>query len=441
MSTKNLETPNSSKSNPKKSQEANEPQTPSTSQSSATAAPPSKDTAQTAKADTHQTMSATPPPITEPTATANIVPTPAGNSNSPLLVGMIAMTFILVLAAIAVVFLVWQELNKVGVQAQQVTSQFEALESRVNNQVGMAEDTANQVKRTVNSELDRQKSQLTQDISRLDGQVKDFAGDILTQNRTLAQFSEDLDKTQRGLQTLSGEKQTQWSLNEAYYLVKMAGQNLFIMKDMQTGLALLELAEKRIAEQKDTNLNYVREAITKDIAAIKNLPWVDSEGIVLSLEALIPQIEDMPLLSMQLPEDNTTDMNVAEQVTGWRARVNRVLEEIKREWIVVRHHDEKVEPLLTPEEYTNLKHNLILVLQKAQIAAFKQHQALYDQHIETALSWLKGFFQHNAEVAQKLTASLEALSEKSVTQTLPEKLESNNVLASLLANRAASRGE
>ena len=85
-----------------------------------------------------------------------------------------------------------------------------------------------------------------------------------------------------------------------------------------------------------------------------------------------------------------------------------------------RFDGDSVRPLLAPEEEAYLELNLRLMLERAQLAALRREQGVYEQSLETAADWISSYLElDNPGVARSL-AELEALSNVVLDQPLPD---------------------
>lgn len=303
------------------------------------------------------------------------------------------------------------------------------------------ESAASSLRTEVNQQLSVQKNQLDNELNKQSSQLGAQSEKLTALNRALEEQALHLAKTDRTIQSLSGQKRARWLLSEAYYLAKMASQKVFINRDIATAINLLQEADKRIIEINDLNYNYLRSALAEDLQALGALPIVDNEGIIVTLNTLIPKLESMPLITLSLPEEGEKSIaQETEEPKGWRDNLSQVIKEIKNEWIIVKRHNQKVEPLLTPGEYRNLTQNIILALQQAQIAALRQQSELYQQSVGKAVKWIKDFYIHNDTESAAVIATLEKLATETVEQKIPNQLNSVSLLSSVVNTHQNSLG-
>ncbi|MCZ6617452.1 MAG: uroporphyrinogen-III C-methyltransferase, partial [Gammaproteobacteria bacterium] len=91
-------------------------------------------------------------------------------------------------------------------------------------------------------------------------------------------------------------------------------------------------------------------------------------------------------------------------------------------------------PLLAPEEAVYLELNLRLMLERAQLAALRRQQVVYEQSLATARDWIVEFLAADEDYAQRIVMELQGLLEVELNLTLPD------ISGSLTALEAARRG-
>jgi uroporphyrin-3 C-methyltransferase len=79
------------------------------------------------------------------------------------------------------------------------------------------------------------------------------------------------------------------------------------------------------------------------------------------------------------------------------------------------------------EEDQQLRHNLAIFLEQAQMALLREEQAIYQASLEKAQVWLNNYFELN-ESAIPLVEQLALLEQENVVQQLPDISEGLEVL-------------
>ena len=194
-------------------------------------------------------------------------------------------------------------------------------------------------------------------------------------------------------------------------------------------LQLLQGADQILLEIDDFGFYEVRARLADEMLALGAVRDNDLQGIYLRLEAVKGEIVKLPL---QVPEyllEVNEDSAIGEDVgflEGLRAQFASYLR--------FRRLEGGQKPLLAPEEAVYLELNLRLMLERAQLAALRRQQVVYEQSIATAREWIIEFLNTDDESAQLIAAELHALIEVELNLTLPD------ISGSLTALVAARRG-
>ena len=75
-----------------------------------------------------------------------------------------------------------------------------------------------------------------------------------------------------------------------------------------------------------------------------------------------------------------------------------------------------------------MRENIRLRLQLAIMAVPRQQNELYKQSLEAVASWIRSYFDTNAEVTQSFLKSVDELSEVSIYVDVPSQLQSLSML-------------
>lgn len=217
----------------------------------------------------------------------------------------------------------------------------------------------------------------------------------------------------------------EWERAEIRYLLRIANHRLLMERDAAGALSLLRSADAMLEEQDDFALHPVRERLADEILALKNLQRVDLSGTFLRLEALK---RDLPQLPLRLPEYPAPEAPAAPQPAGIREALTGTL----ARYVQVRRFDGSARPLLAPEQSVYLELNLGLMLERAQLAALRRDQLVYDESIAATREWIEAYLDPDARPVRRALAELEELADVVLEQQLPSISGSLNALDALL---------
>ena len=260
----------------------------------------------------------------------------------------------------------------------------------------------------------------------VDGIKSDFADYKSDVNQTLDRVLAELSKEQNA-------DERDWLHAEAAYLLRLANQRLQLERDVEGAAALLRTADARLEEADNPALVPVRRAIAEELAALQSVPKVDRTGLYLALNAQQEQIAGLPLA--QDIEEFTADTTIEEAPAGaWQEQLARVGEELK-ELVTVRHHDQALEALITPEQESYLRQSLRLVLEQSQLALLKEETGLYEASLDKAITLLQGYYDGDNEAVQAVIARLGELKSQAIRPELPDISASQQALARFIEQR------
>ncbi|MCA1772709.1 MAG: uroporphyrinogen-III C-methyltransferase [Halomonas sp.] len=345
-------------------------------------------------------------------------PTPTGGGGKGK--GGFAIVLVLLLA-IAVGVVAWQGWLRLEAQQQRLNELTERADSSATQQT--VDDLAAQIE---SGEAEREQ-QFDSTISELRDEFADYRGNVDdTLDDVLAQLSQEQETDERD-----------WLHAEAAYLLRLANQRLQLEGDVEGAAALLRTADARLEDADNPALTSVRREIANELAALDAVPRLDRTGVYLALNAQQERVAGLRL--SQEVEERAVTSSIEQPPTGtFERQLARFGEELK-DLVMIRHHDEAMEELVTPEQESYLRQSLRLILEQSQLALLKEEQSLYEGSIDKALELINGYYDTSREEAQRVIERLEELREVTVEPELPDISASQQAMAEFIENRHESR--
>ncbi|WP_461481921.1 uroporphyrinogen-III C-methyltransferase [Porticoccus sp.] len=238
----------------------------------------------------------------------------------------------------------------------------------------------------------------------------------------------------RRLRELSGASRTDWLLAEAEYLLRLGNQRLLTERNSENALALLISADDILRELDEVQLLPVREALARNIVALKSQSPVDREGLFLQLKVLAEQVVSLPILAPKMSSPDQAEPLPAPPEGAdapWYTplvKVGRLALAEAEKLILVRRRSDPVDPLLSPEQEQLLRLQLGAVLEQAQLAVLREEPQVYQASLGKARELLATYFQLNDRHAQALLAQLAELETQQITRVRPDISEGLNAL-------------
>jgi len=283
---------------------------------------------------------------------------------------------------------------------------------------GELEDLQSGLQREINSGLATLQSSVQNESRALADALAAVEGELATQRKELSRFS--------------ASDRDDWLLAEVEYLLRLANQRLIMAGDTVAARALLSSADSVLREIGDARLHNVRGAVAADMAAVRAVPTIDTEGIYLRLAALVEQADR--LVIFELPEREEA-MRPA-PADDWRGRLEQgyqaALHKLS-EYIVIRRRDVPMQALMDPQWEGLVRQNLRMLLEQAQVALLSGNQTLYRESLQRAAQWVAQFRDSDESGADAMSAEIDQLASTQIAVEVPD------VARSLLALDAAMK--
>ncbi|MCG9748063.1 uroporphyrinogen-III C-methyltransferase [Shewanella sp. Isolate8] len=254
-------------------------------------------------------------------------------------------------------------------------------------------------------------------------------------DQKLAQLQAKQNEVQDQVNKLAQRNPNHWRAEEAKYLVRMAGNKLWLEKDPQTALSLLEAADDRIETMKDPSLTPIRKALARDMSDVAAIKSTDVAGTVLSLDTII---ERLPKLKVNRSESkiNARDdsLQVTESIDDWQTNLAKSWQALIEEFVIIRKRTTDPAPLLAPDQQWYLVENIRNKLLQAQLALFRQDQVNYRQSVNLARKWIFQYFALDDNKTEQTLAALDALATLEIQSPTIEQFAATPLLQQLVSN-------
>lgn len=244
-----------------------------------------------------------------------------------------------------------------------------------------------------------------------------------------------LETVQLAIANLKMRNPNEWMLAEAEYLIRIAGRKIALEQDIDTSLALLSSASRRLTQLNDPSLLPLRKVIEKDIATLTKLPRIDHDGLALKLAIQAEQVDSLALAGFTRPDVVASETQLSSDSADWKANLSKSWQSFSDNFITIRRQDNSVDALLSPQTAWYLTENLKTQLLQAELAVHRQDQAKFKQALKTAKAWIKRYYDVNQPATKSMLTSLESLSKMTITTTYPTKLNSAALIQTTIRDR------
>ena len=226
----------------------------------------------------------------------------------------------------------------------------------------------------------------------------------------------------------NAQQPTDWLFSEADFLLNNALRKLVLDNDVDTAVSLLKLADETLAKVNNSQSAAIRSAINQDLKQLLSVAGVDQNAVMQKLSQLANTVDELPVLDVNFgDEQNATKLS--DSLSDWAENAEKSATSFLNHFIRIspKHGADRKE-LLAPNQDIYLRENIRLRLQLAIMAVPRQQNELYKQSLEAVASWIRSYFDTNAEVTQSFLKSVDELSELSIYVDVPSQLQSLSML-------------
>lgn len=287
------------------------------------------------------------------------------------------------------------------------------LEQRIENLSQKLQENQILINNTIPEKLNERMDFLDAQLARVEGLEQEFAA-----------LSQRLPK-----------EKIDWELAEIRYLLTLANYRLQLINDAQGGLTILNAAYERLHQfEKQKIARKIQTQLAKDIKqlreAVAHHPQITKLAHQITLHS--KQVEELPLqqgyvqrdqdedkinkadLSLTPPADNTDS-----DVDSWQQAL-QVFWMQSKQLVTIRYNDQTETGLLSYNQRYLIMQNLRLRLESIRLCLLRQDRENFLQSIESALQWLKQYYDQNNLKVLKLQNDLQNMQDITLAPTLPD---------------------
>jgi len=245
--------------------------------------------------------------------------------------------------------------------------------------------------------------------------------------------SDQILQTQKAYQELL-KGRINWLVDEAESMLNTASQQLMLSGNLQGAVSVLEHINSRLSRFEQPELIPIKQAISNDLAALKNRPYVDISATALRIDRLETGISGLPLVLDGVLKPGAAPVEAANSGTWWENTWEKSLNALKG-LVEVRHLDSNDAMLISPDQTYFIRENLRLRLLDARIALLQHNGEVYQSDLNNVEATVKQYFDSKSPATQswlKELAELKALDVRMISD--------DSLKASLSAVRAYQEG-
>ena len=245
------------------------------------------------------------------------------------------------------------------------------------------------------------------------------------------QYEAQLAASHRAYQELVRSR-ADWLVDEVEATLNLASQQLLISGNVPVAVRVLEGLETRLTRFDHPQLLPIKQAVSQDIAELKNKPYLDTAGAALRLNRLETAVASLPMaVDSTLQPGDSAPVAVDPQAPWWQRAWQSTVNSLKG-MVEVRNLNSNDSMLMSPEQVYFVRENLRLRIMDARLALMQRSGEVYAAELNTAeaavkqyfdpaseatrswlneLTQLKGLDVHNTQDGSALAASLAAVRE------------------------------
>lgn len=282
-----------------------------------------------------------------------------------------------------------------------------------------------------NSALEKHLNLISQQNQNHTQQSAQLSEQLTQSKQQLSSMSGHLDFMQKTLNQVPGAHLEDWKLAEVEYLLRLANQRVNLQGEIKGAGALLDAANKILAELDDPSMLVIRETIAKEMLLLGNANEIDVQGIYTQLQALkslIHQTIQPPKTFLKSNDKDLTTASTDQEQAVQTTLINQLLSLVS-----VRSREAAFDAPLTTEQYQLLEHSLRLMLEQAQWALLKTDQHLYTASLTNAQAWIENKLRH--QQAENMVNAIKQLKALTIRTELPDISTSLRLLRQLMQDR------
>ena len=310
---------------------------------------------------------------------------------------------------------------------QQQIAEIQQKLTALENQTGanLSSNNTNNNKRL--TQLEQSLKTAQENIAQLEQLIVSKTGEITSLQTQMKQVS----------QLAIAQQPSDWLFSEADFLLNNALRKLVLDNDVDTAVSLLKLADETLVKVNNSQANEIRSAINQDLKQLLSLSSVDQNAIMQKLSQLANTADELQALKENFEEKSKKNDKLSNNITDWQQNIEKSATSFLNHFIRIspKQNSNKKE-LLAPNQDIYLRENIRLRLQLAIMAVPRQQNELYKQSLEAVSSWVRSYFDTNAEVTQNFLKLVDGLTDTSIYVDVPEQLKSLTLLDKYL-NRTA----
>jgi len=254
----------------------------------------------------------------------------------------------------------------------------------------------------------------------------------------IARVQTRLGEVQSRLQIGQAEANNLWQLAEVEYMLRLANQQLQLASNVTAAITILRSADTALADLADSRTLPVRQALEQEIAALRRIAIVDTEGVYISLQNLDDRVNAISFSTSIQDAYRERLAAPFQESSGAEVVADQSLLDEGLEFLgsvfIWRRWDESPETMYPPQQAYFARNAISLALQQAQLALMTRQSDIYTASIVGARDLFNQYLANLTAEEGLILEDMEVLLEVNLQPQLPDITGSLSRLRELRAN-------
>ena len=250
-----------------------------------------------------------------------------------------------------------------------------------------------------------------------------------TQLNKILQNESDTAQTLDGIHRAYSELlkgRVNWLVDEIEVTLNTASQQLLLSGNVPVATTVLENVEQRLNRFEQPELLPIKQAISQDLAALKNRPYLNISATALRLDRLESAVDSLPLLvDSTMNAQNAEPASTSKAGSFWTRAWDNTSELVKS-MVEVRKLDNNDAMLIGSEQVFYLRENLRMRLLDARLALLQHNSEVYQNDLAAIEETVKRYFDVQSpntqtwlkEVGELKSVEIRMISDESLKASL-----------------------
>ncbi len=216
-----------------------------------------------------------------------------------------------------------------------------------------------------------------------------------------------------------------WLVDEIEVTLNTASQQLLLSGNVPVATTVLENVEQRLSRFEQPELLPIKQAISQDLATLKNRPYLNISATALRLDRLESAVDSLPLLvDSTMNAQNAEPAPTSKAGSFWNRAWNNTSELVKS-MVEVRKLDNNDAMLIGAEQVFYLRENLRLRLLDARLALLQHNSEVYQNALAAIEETVKRYFDVQSPNTQTWLKEVDELKSVEIRMVSDEALKAS----------------